>query len=226
MEEIEINNIEVKPEVKRDTDLIIGEAKRYEVKSQENYEHVATIIKACQEQIKKVRSFFEPTIESFKVAKQEAEASRKKLTDRMEMHLEPINNALTMLRDKCKAYENEQKRIADEKAKALKIEEEKKAEEKRLSLLNQAEKKQNEGDEEVAGKLLDLAVDTTAKEVKVKPEIEKVVGLGIRRTWKWKITNEAIIPRKYYVLNEVMINKEVVANKEKTSILGIEAYLD
>jgi hypothetical protein len=65
-----------------------------------------------------------------------------------------------------------------------------------------------------------------APKVKVESTAKQVEGVGIKQPWTWKITNEALIPDEYWVLDKQKISATVREQKEKTNIGGIEVFQD
>ncbi len=59
-----------------------------------------------------------------------------------------------------------------------------------------------------------------------EPPTPKVVmtGMAMVTTWKFRVINESLIPRKYLVIDAVSIGGIVRALKDKTNIPGIQAY--
>ena len=60
--------------------------------------------------------------------------------------------------------------------------------------------------------------------VVVPKSVPKVSGMSIRDNWKFKITNEKLIPREYLKVDEVKIGQVVRALKSATNIPGVEVY--
>jgi hypothetical protein len=175
-----------------------------EVTSQQMYDVGANFITGCKELKAKIEDWFMPTIEQFKRAKKEAEKGRKEHTEKMNFYLEPVEKAMQTIQIKCKHYENEQIRIAKEKEEELKREE---------------EALRSFGDKEAL-------VENNLKQEFLEPTINKQTNLGIRRSWKWKVIDEAKIPREFLLIDTVKLNKYVREHQDKTQIAGIEAYYD
>lgn len=195
-------------EIKNESSSLYQRSVVMAVDNQDRYEIAADFIKVCMGLKSKVELFFNPSIEQFKKAKKEAETGRKQQVEKMNEVLSPINEALMIMRQKCKNYEDEKIKEAEQEE-ANRIEE-------MATLKKEGEENWDEDKVELAE-----TVDVTKK-----PEIQKVTNLGIRRPWKWKVVNTLKIPPEYLVLNMVKINKEVRENKENTNIPGIEVYQD
>jgi len=193
-------------EIKENALTLNEKAKLMIVGDQTSYEVAGSFIHGCQDLKKQVEEFFEPTISQFKKAKGEAEKGRKQSVSTMEEILKPVNESLANVRSKCKAFENEQVRIAKE------------VEEKRVEEMKELERRaRKEGD----GDLLELAQNA---DVTKEPEIDKVTNLGIRRTWRWRITDINKIPMEFMAVDTILINSAVRKFKRDTNIDGIEVY--
>ncbi len=49
-------------------------------------------------------------------------------------------------------------------------------------------------------------------------------GVSTRTVWKWRITNENLIPREFWVIDSAKVQAHVNANKGNSAIPGVEAY--
>ena len=198
-----MNEIE---QLKPQSNELINQANLYIVKNQETYEGAAILKKSLSAFKAKVNGIFKPIVSKAYEAHQEAKKQQKQYVD-------PIAEAERIIMQKCKNYENkkEQERIeAQKKAEA-------EAEQKRKDEAEFAEAQGLDEPEEAP---------TPPPPVKVKPTIEKQTGLGIRRTWKFRITDEKLIPREYLKPDLVEIGVAVKKAKENTAIPGIEAYYE
>lgn len=200
-------------------------AKKIVVTDQQGYDVAASFIKGSKDLRSTIKKFFEPTIESFKKAKAEAEKGRKTEVERMNKFLGPVEEAERIVIQKCANYEYEQFRKAEEKRKAAEEIERRKAKAKQDRLLAEAAEKEKQGDSESANQILEEAEEIKPEYVpQKKPEFQRTSGLGIVRRWKWKITSRDLIPKEFWTLNETMINRIVVSKKENTNIPGVEAF--
>lgn len=80
---------------------------------------------------------------------------------------------------------------------------------------------QRKGDTEALEELQDSPLEIAA--VVAAP---RVAGLSTRSTWKFKVTDETLIPRDYLCVDEVKIGAQVRAFKQMTRIPGVEVYED
>ena len=54
----------------------------------------------------------------------------------------------------------------------------------------------------------------------------KAAGTRINRPWKWEVTDKALVPKEFLILNEQLISATVKNLKGDTAIPGIRAYED
>jgi len=164
-----------------------------------------------------------------------------------------MERASKVLRARVLAFQQQQQRIAREAQAKLdaeaaaarkKIEDKRRADEqkereKRAELQRQAEAAESEKERAAFQKRLEALRQRGAEkdaEVEVKVaqvvapvvivEAPKVTGVSGRQTWKWRAVDPALIPDKYWILNEQLINAEVRALKSQTRIPGIEAFAE
>jgi chromosome segregation ATPase len=60
----------------------------------------------------------------------------------------------------------------------------------------------------------------------VEAERPKVAGMHTRKAWKWRVTDEAKVPRQYLMLDTTKIGKVVRALGAEADIEGVEVYED
>jgi hypothetical protein len=76
------------------------------------------------------------------------------------------------------------------------------------------------GDKEKAAEIRETE---TAMAEPLPPPI-KAAGTYLAKYWTWELEDPAKIPRKYFILDTLTINKEVRLNKGKTRIPGIRVF--
>ncbi len=58
------------------------------------------------------------------------------------------------------------------------------------------------------------------------PEVVQPAGTYTKATWKYRVVDEALVPRKFLMLDTTAINAVVQRDKDQTNIPGIDSYLD
>ena len=210
--------------INKETKELVVKAKDLVVSDQLNYDIAARYIKDAKRFMELVKEEFKSTLTKFKELKKSADDGRKDTIAKIDKHSKDAKNVIDLLLGKVKKFEDDEevKRVENQK-KLDKAAEEKAAEDKK-ALEDQAAVDKAWGDDEAAEEKKEEAEAVVVETVKAKPTIAKTAGLGIRRTWQWKIINEAKIPRKYLTLDLVAINREVQAQHDETNIPGIEAF--
>lgn len=79
-----------------------------------------------------------------------------------------------------------------------------------------------QGAEAVLNNPAPVAVHVPA--VVLPTQVPKAEGVSGSKVWKYRVTDEAAIPREYLMVDEKKLGQIVRALKDKTSIPGIEAY--
>jgi len=191
----------------------VEQGKGLKITNQQEYTVMASSVKLALNFKARIEAFYDPTINRFKKTKAEAEIGRKETIDAMNQHISHINIFVTEVRQKCKDYENKQEKI--------RLADEKKAQE-------EAEKKAKISEEFAEAQGLNDPEEppTPPPVVKVKSNLEKATGIGIRRTWKYRITNETLIPSMYFKLDHVKLGDTIREYKDTINIPGIEVYYD
>lgn len=175
-------------------------------KSQADLESQVSAIKIMDEeayeygaQLLKDASALKKEAESvFADAVKKAHELHKDLLAQKKKLVAPIAKAETLLKKKLNDYRTEQERIRREKEAAALAE-------------SQA--------------LADLGMEELATEIELPKEAPKH-GISQVTTWKFKITDEAAIPRDFLVPDMQAIGAWVRARKDKANIPGVEVYAE
>lgn len=125
------------------------------------------------------------------------------------------------------AYQRKKEAERRAEEKKLREAEEKKRLKEEAAAKKKADKLREEGKEEEAAQVEDDAVEAAAiapPPVVVADKTPTVKGVHTRKNWKFRITDEAKIPREYLVVDEKKIGQVVRALKENTNIPGVEIY--
>jgi len=184
------------------------------VTNDDQYAEAGTVLKQIKALRKEIGNVFDPIIKKAHAAHKEAVA-RKRETDA------PLVEADRTLRGRMGEYYQEQERKRREEE-AANLAAARKAEEERQ--LRMAELAEANGETELAEEI--LAADpapVVAVPSAPKPTAENV---HTQQTWKFRITDEAKIPRKYLMIDTKKIGQIVRAMKSETDIPGIEAYAE
>lgn len=86
----------------------------------------------------------------------------------------------------------------------------------------QARKAAESGKVEKAAQLEQRAATVVAPVI--QREAPKVAGLQMREAWKFEVTDPALVPREYLVVDEARIRKVVQALKGDAKIAGVRVY--
>lgn len=172
-------------------------------------EHRKTI-KGAIKQIDEMRFSFTRPLDDLK----------KKWMEFFNTPVQKLEHADSILEKGRLAYAREQERIRQEAERKLQAE----AEKKRLAAEKKAEEARASGNEAKAEKYEEKAAAVIAPTL--APMVEKTLGIGTVKRWKFEITNETLIPRRYLTPNLVQIGKEVRASGDMLNIPGVKIYAE
>lgn len=192
------------------------------IDSPEAAELAGEIIREAGAAKKQILAHIDPVCEQANKAHKAATGLRAKLLE-FETHVKGLSSRLG-------AYLTEQRRKADEARR--KAEAEARAEQERLrkeaedAALAKAAELESQGKHFSAQVAMKQAEQPVVAPVAVAPTPApvKVEGIHLRDNWKWRIVDEAAIPREWMQVNETLINSHVRNQKDKTKIAGIEVY--
>lgn len=206
-------------EIEEKSQVTVSALSQIAITNNEDNAKASTLIRGVKGLQKTVKETFRPHIEAAHKAWKALIAEEKK-------HLEPLERAESIVEEKIKEYlrEEEKKRIeaqrkADEEAK-------KEAEKERARLEKQAEKLANKGKGEEAQEKLQEAAMVNRISPIIESQAQKQEGIHTAKIWKFRITNDQLIPREFLVPDESKIRKYVSAMKDSGKIAGVEIYFE
>lgn len=178
-----------------------------------------------------VAGLYKEAEEFFKPMKQAAAKAHKEICTKENAILQPLEAAKQHLSREIGAFDQlAEKERRDEEAR-LQAEADRlaQAEADRLAQDNAiADAISLEADGDVAGAMAVLnhpaPVEVFVPPVVLQREVPKTQGVSGAVLWKFKITNEAQIPREFLVVDEKKIGAVVRAMRGKTSIPGVAVY--
>jgi len=188
------------------------QAKQISIKTMDDYVRAGEIMLTIKAIRKKIT-------ETFKPIKQKMDAAKQEVLDQERAADAPLKEAESILSPQIIAWNREQERLRQEEENRLREEARKQEEERRLQEAILAEQ---HGQKEEAEAIMETPVQVAP--VVVPKSVPKVSGMSIRENWKFRITNEKLIPREYLKVDEVKIGQVVRALKSATNIPGIEVY--
>ena len=182
------------------------------IKTSEDYTRAGEILLTIKEIRKKIESTFKPI-------KQKMDAAKKEVLDQEKADDKPLAEAEAWIKPLIAAYNAEQERIRQEEEARLREIARKDEEDRKLAEALAAEQS---GNHEEAEAIINAPVQPPP--VVVPKSVPKVAGMSIRDNWKFRITNEKLIPREYLKVDEVKIGQVVRAMKSAANIAGVEVY--
>jgi transcriptional regulator of heat shock response len=202
-------------EVKEVTTLALSvpdQAKQISIKTMDDYVRAGEIMLTIKAIRKKIT-------ETFKPIKQKMDAAKQEVLDQERAADAPLKEAESWLSPQIITWNREQERIRQEEEARLREIARKEEEERQLQEAILAEQS---GQKEEAEAIISAPVQ--AAPVVVPKSVPKVAGMSIRDNWKFRITNEKLIPREYLKVDEVKIGQVVRAMKSAANIPGVEVY--
>lgn len=175
---------------------------------------------------KEAEEFFAPMKES-------AHKTHKEICSKETKIRKPLEDAKRYLSGLIGAFDvrMEADRRAEEQRLQEQADQEAAEESKRISVetaISDAILLEEVGDKEGAVAVLNnpVPVPIRAPAIVLPRAVPKTEGVSTTTRWKFRITDEELIPREYLVVDEKAIGKVVEALKGKVNIPGIQAYPD
>jgi hypothetical protein len=196
----------VKPLVAQSADLVI--------KDEDGYLASWALVERHDTVIAKIGEMFDPFVDGLHKLHKMAIWLRAEFLD-------PVVDSKKRLLGIRKDYRTKQERIAQEKrdrdAEILR-----KAQAK--DLVKEAKQYEKAGDTETAEVLREQAQTMPAPIIPVMPATAKQEGSVLKKSWKFVVENEAIVPHEYFTLDPAKVRKVVNALGDKANIPGVRIW--
>lgn len=199
-------------ELTKESSIIVQRANALAVASGEEFRIASEELRGIKTYRKRVDDTFGPLVKS-------AHEAHKQLLATKATFDGPAAQAETIIKRKMGDWELAERKRAAEEERRLREEARKVEEERRLA---EAEALEAQGQDEQAEAV--IAAPAPAPVVVVRPDIPKVQGVSVRKSWKFRIVNAALIPRQYLIPDEKRIGEHARSMKETASIAGVEFY--
>jgi hypothetical protein len=194
-------------EVEQQAQSIVTQAGTVKVTDASTFQQAGLFLRTVAQYVKKVGEVFDPVVDAAHKAHKVAVEQRKKL-------LEPAQQAERMVKGEMSAFEaQERARVAAAEAAAYQ-------ERRRLEQAREAEAAAlvKAGKIDQAARVIEAPV--VVARIEQAPQAE---GITFREDWDFEVTDAALIPREYLVLDEKKLRAFVKTFKDRTAIPGIRA---
>lgn len=198
---------------------MLTEYQGYAIETVDQYSASAETLKA----IKAKRSALD---EERKKMTRPLDDTKRRIMDFFKAPLDYLDKAEAVIKKAILGFEQDQEKKRVEEEKRLKDLADKEAERQRKLLEKKAEKAEEKGDAGKADELRQQATEVIAPVARVESFVPKVAGMSTSTVWKYRITDEKLIPREYLVVNETMIGQVARATKGTLAIPGVEIYAE
>lgn len=211
-------NLDLK-EIEEKTQVTTNSLDRIEVKTNEDNSKATECLKGVKGLQKSIKETFRPHIET-------AHKAWKNLISEEKKHLEPLIRCEEILKGKIGAFLQEQEAIRRKEQQKQDELARKAAERERARLEKKAEKLKSKGEEDKAEEILEEAENVHKPSILVESNVQKQEGVSTTKAWKFRIENEALVPRTFLIVDESKIRKQVNVTKGETNIPGISVYCE
>lgn len=210
------NLIELKPEdqaVVKKAEEIANEITIFVIASQDQYVRAG-------EYLKHTKSAYKQLEDTRMSLTRPLDDSKKRIMELFRPVMEKIAEAEAKLKRAMLFYQHEQETKRLEAERKLQAE----AEKKRQEAFAKAAAAREAGKEDKAEKYEEKAAQIIAPQL--APTVEKVAGIATKKVWKFEITDEVALPRKYLVPDLTQIGREVRACGNTLSIPGVRIWAE
>lgn len=189
------------------------------VKDQPSLDVANEFLKSIKSLAARIAETFDPQISRAHELHKSLLAEKKKFTN-------PLDDAEKIVKRTIAGYLAEEDRKRREaEAERARIEAEARAEaDKKLRAVEKAEAKGNFAKAEALAQEAVNVMEAKIEEAPVVPDAPVATGLSLRKVWKFRIKDAALLPREYLIPDEVKIGRVVRALKGDAKIPGVSVY--
>jgi hypothetical protein len=199
-------------EILEQTAIVVADANEMVVSNSLDYEAGGQFLTRVKTVRKQIDDVYDPAISS-------AHKHHRFLLGQKNEHDKPLAMAETIVKGKMLTWKRaEEERVRVEEARLREIAR-KEEEERRLA---EAAALEAEGKTDEAEAVIERPA--TPFVPSVPPPAPKVAGISTRKMWKWRLVDEAKVPRQYFTLDEKKINGVVRSMGRNANIPGIQVY--
>lgn len=175
------------------------------------------------ETLRQVKEQRAAVVEFFREMKTRAHAAWKAITEKESGYLKVLDTVERTVKGVVLSYDQEQEAIRLKEERRLQAEADKQAEAERARLLKEAARIRNpERKEEKRAE----AEAVTAAVVTVAPTLEHQEGETTRLTWKARVVNAGLVPRKFMVVDQKALDAHAREWKNEIHVPGVEFYTE
>jgi hypothetical protein len=194
--------------------IALEQSKGLDVKTQQDYDNIAEMCRDIKGRVKQITEYWKPLKDS-------AYKQWKAICSKEKELMKPFDDAEKEIKVKMATFQKaklEEERLIREEAERKKKEEE-------ARLLELAKKAEQEGREENADYLLEVAQQVRQAEIK-EPKIHKTEGASRRITWKARVIDKNKVPcevmgMEIRPIDQQALNRIAVMSKGKAVIDGV-----
>lgn len=201
-------------DVEKELPALTAWARSLKVTTALEFNDAAERLKSIKGAMKRVVDFFKPTKQAQDEAKRRILEAEKKL-------LTPLEEAEGYAKRAMLTYQQEQQQIAQEEQRKLQAAADLAArkERERLQKLSDAAKKP-----ETQQKYAEAAAEVSAPVVHVPTAAPVVAGITTKKVWKYRVTDAALVPREFLMVNDKALAGYARAMKGAVPVAGVEFY--
>lgn len=200
-------------------EVMANELTDYKVQSNEDLELAA-------EKLKEVKGKSKELTEMRLSMTRPLDDSKKRIMDFFRRPLDILASMEKTIKFAALNYQQEQERIRQEQERKLQEAARKEEEKKRAQLETRAQKAEEKGNPEKAQELREKQADVFVPAPTLQSTVVKPKGIATKKIWKYRIVDEAAIPRKYLIPNEKMLGELARATRGVVEIAGVEFYAE
>lgn len=208
--------IDITPGAKKaikETELMVKNYQDYAIALPEQYTRAA-------EDLKKIKAKYKELEDIRKSATGPLDEAKRRIMDWFRGSLDALSNIENIVKREMLSWQQKQEQIR-------RVEEARLAEIQRKEverLAKKAEEAAAKGKVEKAEELRQQATEKAMLTPTVASTVEKIKGISTRIYWRYRVTNEALIPRDYLIPNHEKLADIAEATKGTLKVEGIEFY--
>jgi hypothetical protein len=193
---------------------VVAKAAAMVISTPADYSGAADFLKTLKAAQRNVADFFAPM-------KAKAHEAHKAITATETETMKPLVEAESYAKRKMLTYQTEQEAIRQAEQQRLQAEADAQARAEQDRLLRLAESRKTP---EKQAEYREAAAAVIAPVVQIASTTPVIAGQSIRKTWRARVVNQALVPREWLVVNEKALDAFARATSGGVAVAGVEMY--
>jgi hypothetical protein len=175
------------------------------------------------EKLKGIKGAMKRVVDFFKPTKQAQDEAKRRIIEAERKLLDPLTEAESLAKRAMLSFQQAEQRRAEDERRRLQAEADEKARRERDALEKKAAAAKKPETQE---KYTEAAAAVVAPVVHVATVAPRVAGVTTKKVWTFQVTDAALVPRDFLIIDEKKLGQYARAMKEGATVAGVRFYAE